>query len=102
MFCVTLIVESKFLGPIYEEECYCPNSSIDSWLENLKCLTNYTQIHSDLIPFTNVNFDKIRENVIKAYNRPESISLCHYIVQSNKVSVTTVCKFDIDLELFFN
>ncbi|CAK9809863.1 Protein O-glucosyltransferase 2 [Anthophora plagiata] len=78
-----LSVESK--GPVYEEECYCPIPSINKWLENLECSKNYIQIQKDLAIFTNVNFDKIRQSIIKAYNRPGSVSLCHYVVKSNKI-----------------
>lgn len=79
------ILSMEFKGPIYEEECYCPNPSINNWLSDLECLKNYKQIHNDLISFTNVNFDKIRKSIIKAYDRPGSVSLCHYVVQSNKI-----------------
>lgn len=84
-----------FLGPIYEEECYCPNPSINNWLSDLGCLKNYKQIHNDLISFKNVNFDKIRKNIVKAYDRPGSVSLCHYIIQSNKVSNTATCNLKL-------
>ncbi|KAK1133906.1 hypothetical protein K0M31_011692 [Melipona bicolor] len=79
------ILSVKSRGPIYEEECYCPNLSINIWLENLGCPKNYKQIHDDLAPFTNVDFDKMRENIVRTYDRPGSISLCHYVIQSNKI-----------------
>ncbi|XP_053987875.1 protein O-glucosyltransferase 2-like isoform X1 [Hylaeus volcanicus] len=78
-----LLLESK--GPVYEEECYCPNPSIDNWLENLECPKNYTQMHNDLGTFINVDFNQIREDIIKAYDRPGSVSLCHYVVKFNKI-----------------
>lgn len=86
------ILSMEFKGPIYEEECYCPNPSINNWLSDLECLKNYKQIHNDLISFTNVNFDKIRKSIIKAYDRPGSVSLCHYVVQSNKGMLWTICR----------
>ncbi|CAL7946832.1 unnamed protein product [Xylocopa violacea] len=79
------ILSVKSKGPIYEEECYCPNSSIDTWLENLECSKNYTQIHKDLLSFTNVDFNKLRESIVKAYDKPGSVSLCHYVIKSNKI-----------------
>ncbi|KOX68553.1 KDEL motif-containing protein 1 [Melipona quadrifasciata] len=81
----TQILDCKDGRPIYEEECYCPNLSINSWLENLGCPKSYKQIHDDLAPFTNVDFDKMRENIVRTYDRPGSISLCHYVIQSNKI-----------------
>nr|XP_003703980.2 PREDICTED: KDEL motif-containing protein 1-like isoform X1 [Megachile rotundata] len=78
-----LSLEAK--EPAYEEECYCPNPDIDNWLENFECTKNYTQIHNDLADFIDVDFDKIRKDIVKAYDRPGSISLCHYVVKSNKI-----------------
>ncbi|XP_043254089.1 protein O-glucosyltransferase 2-like [Colletes gigas] len=72
-------------GPVYEEECYCPNSSINDWLESLECSKNYSQIHQDLAPFVNVDFNKIRQSIVQTYDRPGSVSLCHYVIKSNKI-----------------
>ena len=73
-------------GPIYEEECYCPSSSIELWLHNNECQQNYSQILRDLELFPNVNFDEIRNKIIKKYDKPNSVSICHYVIKSNKVS----------------
>ncbi|XP_076674774.1 protein O-glucosyltransferase 2 isoform X2 [Andrena cerasifolii] len=78
-----LLVKSK--GPIYEDECYCPNPSVNNWLEDLECSKNYTQIHHDLAAFAHVDFDELRQDIIKAYDKPGSVSLCHYVVKSNKI-----------------
>ncbi|XP_076232593.1 protein O-glucosyltransferase 2 isoform X2 [Calliopsis andreniformis] len=75
----------EFKGPVYEDECYCPDPSINNWLENLDCSKNYTQIHHDLSDFSNVDFDEIRQDIIKVYDKPGSISLCHYLIKSNKI-----------------
>lgn len=84
------VLSTESEGPVYEEECYCPNPSIDDWLDDFKCPKNYAQIYKDLMPFTSVDFDKIRDDIVKAYDRPGSVSLCHYVVQSNKVTVAGV------------
>jgi len=75
------------LDPVYEEECYCPNPSITNWLYHYQCQQNYTQMHHDLFPFPIVDFDRIRESIIKKYNQPSSISICHYVLKSNKVNI---------------
>lgn len=72
-------------GPVYEEECYCPNRDLDEWLENNECLQNYSQIQSDLEPFNDVDFASIRNEIIKKYDRPSSVSICHYVIKLNKV-----------------
>ncbi|XP_024882317.1 KDEL motif-containing protein 1-like [Temnothorax curvispinosus] len=76
---------SKIKGPVYEEECYCPNPSIINWLDHYECQENYTQIHRDLSQFSNINFDEVRESIIKRYDRPSSVSICHYVLKSNRV-----------------
>ncbi|XP_012231666.1 protein O-glucosyltransferase 2-like isoform X2 [Linepithema humile] len=79
------IPHSEIKGPIYEEECYCPNPSITNWLNHYQCQENYTQIHHDLTPFSNIDFDRIRESIIKKYDRPTSVSICHYVLKSNRI-----------------
>ncbi|KZC09703.1 KDEL motif-containing protein 1 [Dufourea novaeangliae] len=95
------VLSMEFKGPVYEEECYCPNTLINSWLEDLQCSKNYTQIYHDLIPFNNVDFNEIREDIIKAYNRPGSVSLCHYVVKSNKIFRKCYGKY-VDFKIFMD
>lgn len=42
-------------------------------------------MHHDLAQFPNVDFDKIRQSIIKRYDQPTSVSICHYILKTNKV-----------------
>ncbi|KYN02185.1 PREDICTED: KDEL motif-containing protein 1-like [Cyphomyrmex costatus] len=79
------VSHSEIKGPVYEEECYCPNPSITNWLDHCQCQQNYTQIHHDLSPFSNIDFDKVRQSIIKRYDRPTSVSICHYILKSNRI-----------------
>uniref|UniRef100_A0A0C9QD62 KDELC1_0 protein n=1 Tax=Fopius arisanus TaxID=64838 RepID=A0A0C9QD62_9HYME len=72
-------------GPIYEEECDCPKLSIHEWLHNSKCPSNYSQISNDLREFPQINFDKMRNKIIKEFSRPQSVSLCHYVIKKNKI-----------------
>lgn len=85
------------LDPVYEEECYCPNPSIINWLDHYQCQQNYTQIHNDLSPFSNIDFDEIRQRIIKKYDRPTSVSICHYILKSNRVNII----YNIILQFIF-
>ncbi|KAI4497223.1 hypothetical protein M0802_007707 [Mischocyttarus mexicanus] len=75
----------EMMGPAYEEECYCPNRNFNDWLNNYNCPNNYKQIISDLTPFTSVDFNKIRNSLIKKYNKPNSVSLCHYVIKNNRI-----------------
>lgn len=73
---------------MYEEECYCPHINFNDWLNNYECPSNYAQITSDLTPFASVDFNKIRDLLIKKYDKPNSVSLCHYVIKNNKVSTS--------------
>ncbi|KAL2720809.1 protein O-glucosyltransferase 2-like [Vespula squamosa] len=79
------ILPLKIIGPVYEEECYCPNTNFNNWLNTYDCPNNYAQIISDLTPFTSVDFNKIRKPLIKKYDKPNSVSLCHYIIKNNRI-----------------
>lgn len=74
------------LGPIYEEECPCPNESVKNWLETNECSTNHPQMDEDLRLFPSINFDQIRDGLIKRFHKPDSISICHYVIKQNQVS----------------
>ncbi|KAK0179328.1 hypothetical protein PV327_005091 [Microctonus hyperodae] len=72
-------------GPVHEEECYCPNPSVDVWLDDYTCAPNYSQILEDLKYFPKINFDEIRNEIIKEYDKPHSFSICHYVVKNNRI-----------------
>lgn len=71
---------------VYSERCYCPQD-LDLWLLNNDCktFTAEKQISRDLHSFKRVNFSAIRENLLKRYNAPESISLCHYVIKKQQI-----------------
>lgn len=70
---------------MYEEECYCPNKSVESWLKNYECSEEYHQITEDLKIFPSINFDELRDDLIKEYHKPHAHSFCHYVVKDNRV-----------------
>ncbi|CAD6216317.1 GSCOCG00004470001-RA-CDS [Cotesia congregata] len=72
-------------GPVYEEECYCPNQSVESWLKNYECSEEYHQITEDLKIFPSINFDELRDDLIKEYHKPHAHSFCHYVVKDNRI-----------------
>lgn len=74
-----------FSGPIYAEDCYCPNPSLQSWMVKYNCNQNDTKIFKSLEEFSSVDFDIIREQIIDRYNKPNSVSICHYIIKDNQV-----------------
>ncbi|KAK0070893.1 hypothetical protein PV326_001948, partial [Microctonus aethiopoides] len=78
-------------GLVYEEECYCPNPSVDVWLDDYTCAQNYSQILEDLKYFPKINFDEIRNEIIKEYNKPHSFSICHYVIKNNREMLWSTC-----------
>ncbi|XP_066596302.1 protein O-glucosyltransferase 2-like isoform X2 [Prorops nasuta] len=72
-----------FIGPAYEDECYCPSPKQD-WIDHNQC-NNHSQINEDLLKFPSVDFNQIRHKIIHKFHQPERISICHYVVKTNKI-----------------
>lgn len=71
---------------VYSERCYCPQDS-KLWMLHNNCPSGLDdkQIAWDLHSFKRVNFSAIRENLLRRYNQPESVSLCHYVVKQQQI-----------------
>lgn len=67
------------------ERCFCPMESAVKWLRNAKCPIEEPQIHSDLIPFQNVNFTHLRPKLLQKLNNPEASSFCNYVIKTNRI-----------------
>ncbi|XP_008547183.2 protein O-glucosyltransferase 2 [Microplitis demolitor] len=72
-------------GPVYPEECHCPDQSVDGWLKNNECAEEYPQVTEDLKIFPSINFDELRNDLIKEYHKPHSHSFCHYVIKNNRI-----------------
>ncbi|XP_055919879.1 protein O-glucosyltransferase 2-like [Eupeodes corollae] len=68
----------------YSEKCNCPQD-LNLWLMNNDCPRSDKQIEWDLHSFKRVNFSAIRDNLLKRYNMPSSVSLCHYVVKRQQI-----------------
>ncbi|TDG44736.1 hypothetical protein AWZ03_008877 [Drosophila navojoa] len=90
------VAQSPYLirNKVYSERCYCPQE-LNLWLLNNDCaaFTEDKQISWDLHSFKRVNFSAIRTNLLKRYNAPESISLCHYVVKNQQIWRTCYGKY---------
>ncbi|XP_032590679.1 protein O-glucosyltransferase 2-like [Drosophila grimshawi] len=90
------VAQSPYLirNKVYSEQCYCPQE-LNLWLLNNDCspFTADKQISWDLHSFKRVNFSAIRDNLLKRYNAPESISLCHYVVKNQQIWRTCYGKY---------
>ncbi|CAH0748815.1 unnamed protein product [Diatraea saccharalis] len=75
----------KFNGPIQPDQCDCPHNNFDTWLKEYGCPTTYEQIDNDLIRYEDLDMNFQIEKIIKHYSKPESTSLCHYVVKDNLI-----------------
>ncbi|XP_055386486.1 protein O-glucosyltransferase 2-like [Condylostylus longicornis] len=80
------VADSPYLikKTIYSEKCYCPKE-LSVWLHDNECRREENRITSDLQPFKKVNFSSIRESLLKKFNSPGSISLCHYVIRNQEI-----------------
>lgn len=74
----------RISGNVYSEKCRCPQA-IDQWLLNYKCDSFYEQINSDLKPFSRVNFTDLQPKILRTFDQPASIAICHYVVKNNNI-----------------
>nr|XP_015194498.1 PREDICTED: KDEL motif-containing protein 1 isoform X2 [Lepisosteus oculatus] len=74
-------------GPVYHENCHCPEVSAAKWMENMHCPKAILQILRDLAYFPTVDPDKNAEEIPKRFGQRQS--LCHYTIKNNKVYVKT-------------
>lgn len=74
-------------GPVYHETCNCPQEDNDTWLKEMNCPQNISQIQNDLAHFLTVDPDRIAEEIPERFG--ERQSLCHYTVKDNKVYLRT-------------
>ncbi|XP_044752977.1 protein O-glucosyltransferase 2-like [Coccinella septempunctata] len=75
----------KYSQIILSEQCDCPNGNLPEMLNQWDCGFIPKQISQDLMHFNDINWDDIRVKVIEKFNKPYSISLCHYVIKSNRI-----------------
>ncbi|CAH2223581.1 KDEL motif-containing 1 [Pelobates cultripes] len=74
-------------GPVYSEECYCPQKHPEVWLEHMSCKESIPQIEHDLKRFSSVDLDKIAVEIPERFGDRQS--LCHYTIKDNKIYIKT-------------
>lgn len=75
-------------GPIYHEECYCPESNVKKWYTSMDCAeTSYTQLEKDLRKFENQSLDmnELGDEIVSKYYKPYTNSFCNYVILDNRV-----------------
>ncbi|XP_063248461.1 protein O-glucosyltransferase 2 isoform X2 [Prinia subflava] len=74
-------------GPIYHENCDCPQEESSAWLEEMNCPQTISQIQRDLANFPTVDPDKIAKEIPQRFGQRQS--LCHYTIKDNEVYIKT-------------
>ncbi|KAM6447311.1 protein O-glucosyltransferase 2 isoform 2-T5 [Liasis olivaceus] len=74
-------------GPVYHENCDCPEEDGSAWLEKMNCPQAILQIQRDLAHFPTIDPDKIAKEIPQRFGQRQS--LCHYIVKDNKIYIKT-------------
>ncbi|KAJ6667402.1 hypothetical protein lerEdw1_016523 [Lerista edwardsae] len=80
-------------GPVYHENCDCPQEDSSAWMEEMSCPQTILQIQKDLSRFPTVDPDKIATEIPQRFGQRQS--LCHYTIKDNKVRMP-------DVEFFVN
>nr|XP_022907429.1 KDEL motif-containing protein 1-like isoform X2 [Onthophagus taurus] len=79
------IGESPYIfNKVLSEECNCP-ISIDKFLNNFQCGNVPTRINKDLAEFSEIKWSRLRNKLIKTFDSPGAISLCHYLIKNNVI-----------------
>lgn len=74
-------------GPVYHENCECPEDDSAKWLEHMHCPQSIPQIIHDLAFFQTIDPDKIVKETTKRFGQRQS--LCHYTIKDNQVYIKT-------------
>ncbi|XP_065065334.1 protein O-glucosyltransferase 2-like [Rhopilema esculentum] len=60
---------------IYHEQCNCPETNIEKWLEDMKCPKSFPEIERGFANFKSINLKRLR---MEGFKRYDSGAVCHY------------------------
>lgn len=75
----------SFTGPIYHEECDCPEEDFSSWASEYGCHKRIKQVQQDMTPFQNINMVDVLANMQKLFTNPGTSSYCNYVIKNNEL-----------------
>ncbi|KAG5883161.1 hypothetical protein JTB14_033411 [Gonioctena quinquepunctata] len=81
------IGESPYVinNAVYPDNCICPVENVDEIMTTWNCGKVPPLITEKLQQFAEINWDKKRKALIKTFNKPHSVSICHYIIKNNQI-----------------
>nr|XP_005994557.2 PREDICTED: KDEL motif-containing protein 1 [Latimeria chalumnae] len=74
-------------GPVYHENCECPQDDTVLWLEDMRCPHSIPQIQKDFAAYSIIDPDKLAKEVPNRFGQRQS--LCHYTLKDNKIYIKT-------------
>ncbi|KAL4220213.1 Protein O-glucosyltransferase 2 [Mactra antiquata] len=74
-------------GPVYNEHCYYPEPSPNTWLNVMNCPKSFKQIGKDLSVFKDVDLENVAREILKKNNDSSKHGLCHYKIINNEIYV---------------
>lgn len=80
------------LGNVLPERCHCPSRTLEQWLEDNQCSSNYQQIDDDFSTYVTVPLDGLYERLMQEFPRSHGV---HYSIIGNKVSMWSYCKHNL-------
>ncbi|KAK9888552.1 hypothetical protein WA026_000798 [Henosepilachna vigintioctopunctata] len=75
----------KIIGEVLPDHCDCPSYTLNNMLKEWKCGNIPKQITKDLESIDSINWENLRKEIISNYDKPYSVSLCHYVIKQNKI-----------------
>lgn len=77
-------------GPVYPENCNCPEPSPKKWLDYTECPKSFKQIKNDLALFKDVDLEHASKETIRRYNISTAHSLSRYKIINNQVNTISI------------
>uniref|UniRef100_A0A6P7F504 Protein O-glucosyltransferase 2-like n=1 Tax=Diabrotica virgifera virgifera TaxID=50390 RepID=A0A6P7F504_DIAVI len=72
-------------SPVKSDNCECPTQNIEELIDVWECGPVPKFITNKLDVFKKIDWPRQRNELIKKFDQPHSVSLCHYIVKNNKI-----------------
>ncbi|KAJ8913564.1 hypothetical protein NQ315_017115 [Exocentrus adspersus] len=70
---------------VYPEDCMCPKKNFNEVTSSWDCGLVPSEITKRLNVFNKIHWDEYRDKLIKTFDRPHAVSLCHYVVKNNEI-----------------
>nr|XP_023019502.1 KDEL motif-containing protein 1-like [Leptinotarsa decemlineata] len=90
---INVVYEGEHLGespyiinnPVPSDDCICPAENLDKLMNQWDCGTVPSLIKEKLDVFGEIDWTIQRNGLIETFNKPYSVSICHYVIKNNKI-----------------